>query len=83
MERLTLLQIFVDCRFGNPKVACRQGRRDVAESTILGLRPKDFWEIYEAENPLAEALRKIAAIEREGPTDGVLLAVEDWEAPGL
>ena len=55
----------------------------MADPTIFGLRSEDLWEIYEAENPLAEALRKIAAIAREVPADEVLLAMEDWEAPEL
>ena len=54
----------------------------MADPKLLGLRSEDLWEIYEAENPLAEALRKIAMIEREKTQDEALLALEDWEAFG-
>jgi hypothetical protein len=34
----------------------------VTEKTFLGLYSEEWWEIYEDENPLAEGLRKIAAV---------------------
>lgn len=82
MERRALLQISADCRFGGPTVGCGAGRRYVADWTFLRLCSKDLWEIYEAENPLAEALRKIAALEREDAADELPWLREDREAFG-
>lgn len=54
----------------------------MADSTMLGLRSQDLWEIYQAENPLAVVLRKIGMIHSENAGDDVPLAVEDWEVFG-
>lgn len=32
------------------------------EKTFLGLYSEEWWEIYEAENPLAEVLRKVKIV---------------------
>lgn len=54
----------------------------MTDSSILGLNSEGFWEIYEAENPLAEALRKIVTVETDNAGDGAPVAFEDWEAFG-
>lgn len=54
----------------------------MADSTILGLSSQDLGEIYEAENPLAELLRKIVMIETRNAEDEAPSVFEDWEAFG-
>jgi hypothetical protein len=51
----------------------------MADSTFFGLRSEDFWEIYESENPLAEALRRIASIGREEQPDELPHLLGEWE----
>ena len=54
----------------------------MADSTLLGLSSEDFGEIYEAENPLAEVLRKIVMIDAKNAGDQAPLVFEDWEVFG-
>jgi hypothetical protein len=56
------VQLSVDC--GNLRRAgsVHVGDTLVIEKTFLGLCSEEWWEIYEAENPLAEGLRKISSV---------------------
>jgi hypothetical protein len=50
---------------------------------FLSLRWEDLREIYEAENPLATALRKILAAESSAEGRGIAGNREAWERRGM
>lgn len=40
----------------------RVGAAPVIEKTFLGLCSEEWWEIYEADNPLTEGLKKLSSV---------------------
>ncbi|MGH9572811.1 MAG: hypothetical protein ACRD40_04685 [Candidatus Acidiferrales bacterium] len=51
----------------------------MTDLSVLELNSDGFWQIYEAENPLAELLRKIVTAATDDAGDGAPLAFEDRE----
>jgi hypothetical protein len=57
---LASVQRFVDCRSGAGAVGSLIREAAVREARFRGFELDDLWEIYDAENPLAEMATRVA-----------------------